>query len=486
MYSTYDDRRRGGRDIPPSSSSRYYDSLYAQPSRSVPRHAPVPEAAEPDHHHRRHRRKSVGDEALGGRPSHRKSKATVVPSDDGVGYGGAAAYPEAPTSRHDVEAKTGDGHKRFRDKRGGYETDEAQHMRSKSYSPRGAEREVDQHRHASPQVPPKSAWADDAQHAPENDLHRSATTGSKKSRHTPQYYDEDAALRSRHSKSRDYGAAGHDYTTATGMPRPPMGDYSPYAASPHSSSRGSDEKVGKKHHRETPYHGTGYGQPEADPAEPPRHSRHHRPAEDRAAAAAAYHDDRHAAQPPPARGEPRGRHRQAPPPESLDDPYAAAAAAPPKPHPPRARHQRAPPPADNPYDPYDRAPPPRARQRQSMPPQGRSRYADGYESDAYGAGGPPPHRRAKSVNHREPRHAGGGDERAPRGGGSPALDPAATAGMTSSQKKAAHKAAKAEKGKKIGKQAGKMFMTHAFPVIKQEAVPFLTKAAQAYFEQQKK
>ena len=35
-------------------------------------------------------------------------------------------------------------------------------------------------------------------------------------------------------------------------------------------------------------------------------------------------------------------------------------------------------------------------------------------------------------------------------------------------------------------QAGKLFMTHAVPVIKKEAVPFLTKAAQAYFEQQKR
>lgn len=41
------------------------------------------------------------------------------------------------------------------------------------------------------------------------------------------------------------------------------------------------------------------------------------------------------------------------------------------------------------------------------------------------------------------------------------------------------------KQKKWGKQAGKLFMTHAVPVIKQEAVPFLTKAAQAYMEQKK-
>lgn len=44
---------------------------------------------------------------------------------------------------------------------------------------------------------------------------------------------------------------------------------------------------------------------------------------------------------------------------------------------------------------------------------------------------------------------------------------------------------KDKKGKKWPKQAGQLFMTHAVPVIKKEAVPFLTKAAQAYIEQQR-
>lgn len=519
MYSTYDDRRRGGRDIPPSSSARYYDSLYAQPSRSSPRYAAAPEADEPerdrdrDRDRHRHRRTSVGGEGPSRKPSRRTPKATVVPSDDGYGYGGAAAYPGASMSRHDAEAKTGEGHKSFRDKRAGYETDEANHLRSKSYSPRAAAREVEDPRYASPQVPPKSTWADDGHTAAAgSDLHRSATTG-RKPRQPPHYY-ADADPRSRHGRARDHDLGGQEYTTASGMPRPPMGDYSPYASSPLSSSRGSDEKVGKHprdgkprekererererdrdRERETPYYGNGYGQYEPAP-ETTRHSRHHRPAEDRPGAGA-YHDDRYGAQQPPpptsTRGEHRGRHRPAPPPPEDhrdDDPYGGggAAAGRPKSHPPRARHQR-PPPADEYEDPYDRGapPPPRGRQRQSMPPPGRSRYGDGYESDQYGGGGgggPPPRRRASSVNYgRDPRH---GD------GGGPGEAAGAAAGVSgggsggSSSKKAA-KGAKAEKGKKIGKQAGKMFMTHAFPVIKQEAVPFLTKAAQAYFEQQRR
>lgn len=50
----------------------------------------------------------------------------------------------------------------------------------------------------------------------------------------------------------------------------------------------------------------------------------------------------------------------------------------------------------------------------------------------------------------------------------------------------ASKSSNANKQKKWGKQAGKLFMTHAVPVIKQEAVPFLTKAAQAYMEGKKR
>lgn len=504
----YDDRRgRGTRDIPPSSSARYYDSIYANtnPGRTSSRYQDVDPPPPPastaayDRHHQ-HRRKSVPVNLDEGRPSHSHShthsrRANVVASDDGRGsrdaYG--SVYPER-SSRHDAEAKTSDGHRRFREKRGGYETEEALNLRrAKSYSPRRAAREAEAPRHASPQAPPKSNWGGAGDGDDTDDygagLRRSATTG-KKGR-GQQYYEDDPRLGVGGSKTRDRGArgGGYEYATApapaTEMPRPPLGDYSPYKSSPlSSSSRGSDEKVGKHRGRdrdprgrdpEPTYYGSGYTPYEPEP-QPSRHGRHSsRAAEDPSRVAgsgvAGWDDD--------------------------DKGYsttAAAAAAPPRDA--RSRHRPPPPPADD-YDDqsaYDR-PIPRQRHRSSMPPpQARSRYQDGgaggagYD-DPYAAGPVPPRQRAASMS--QPRRydtgaggygggVGGADYPRDRKGGyydDPRSSNGAGGATASSGKKT--------KGKQIHKQAGKLFMTHAFPVIKQEAVPFLTKAAQAYFDNRK-
>lgn len=76
------------------------------------------------------------------------------------------------------------------------------------------------------------------------------------------------------------------------------------------------------------------------------------------------------------------------------------------------------------------------------------------------------------------RPSPGGAARTSVGGGGGSGAAAGAAG--------ASKSSNANKQKKWGKQAGKLFMTHAVPVIKQEAVPFLTKAAQAYMEGKKR
>lgn len=483
MYSAYDDRRRSGRDMPPSSSARYYDTVYAQPSSrsaaaAAPRYADSDDRAEPsyDRHAHHGRRKSVDESAA--KASRRTPK--VVASDDGWGSSAREpAYQPGRSSRHDVETKNGEGHRRFREKRGGYEEDEALNLRrAKSHSPRRAAREAaEEVRRTSPQAPPKSSWspaADDYAAASTGagaagaGLRRSATTGRKA--RTEQYYDEDPRLARGATKPRE---RGYDYgSAAPSIPRPPVGEH--YRTSPPSSTardaRSRDPRPDK------PYHSTGAGAaPSAytSPYEPP-----------------------HAPEPPR-----RGRHggRSA---AAGDDPYSSAAQH----STARARHRA----DDYDDDPYGRAAPgatSRARpQRQSMPPQARSRYADEYEPDpAYAA----PRRRATSMSQ------GGGpglsgrsaydgaarprdyyDERPTRSSTMPATaggregrtggSPGATAASAGYATGGAGGSGKGkDKGKKIGKQAGKLFMTHAFPVIKQEAVPFLTKAAQAYFEQKR-
>lgn len=435
MYAYETAPSRRARDIPPISSSRYRDTGlydYAQPARSSKRYKDPEPAAAPAYD--RHRRKSVPVNVDDVRPSRR---ANVVASDDGRGSRDAhgSVYPER-VSRHDAEAKTSDRSRQFREQRRGYETEEAENLRrAKSYSPRRAAREADLPRNASPQAPSKSAWADDKYAA---DPYRPST---KKGR-GQQYYGEDPYAGGR--SSRDHGMAGKDYVYGSspgGMPRPPAGDYAAYKTSPLSSAGDSDEKAHKHSRepkaREKPSRGSAY--PEYEPPyEAPRRTRSTRVPEEK----------------------PRY------------DGYEYAA-------PPRSSKERPLPTRDY-DDPYDRST--RGRQRQSVPPpQARSRYPD--MDDNYGA----PPRRAASVNHGRygdydpPERKAYRDDRPSPGARTSvnASTAAAGAGATSS-------ANKANKQKKWGKQASKLFMTHAVPVIKQEAVPFLTKAAQAYMEGKKR
>lgn len=471
MYSIYDDRRRPARDMPPSSSARYYDTLYAQPSsRTAPRYAgldpadPSSSSSAPyDRHHRR--RGSVDESAT--RPSRRTPK--VVASDDGWGSHDTPHHHRR-SSRHDVETKNGEGHRRFREKRSGYEEDEAQNLRrAKSHSPRRAAREAEEPRRASPQAQaaPKSSWAatgDDyaAAAGAGAGLHRSATTGRKP--RAEQYYDDDIPRVGR-SKARD---RGYEYSTAApAVPRPSIGDYPPYRTTPPpTSSRDADEKLGGKQHR-------GHDARSRERGEKPYHSA--------AGVASAYSQYDPPIAPEPPR---RGRHAD-------DYPLSAQPSSSSQPAPRMRHHQHRAPPPDDYDDPYDRAAPPSRsarQQRQSVPPpQARSRYEDDYEQDP---SDPPPRRRATSMSQGGPGRgaydAGGRerryyDER-------PGRSSTTAAGMGREGGGAASGAYDnkgREKGKKIGKQAGKLFMTHAFPVIKQEAVPFLTKAAQAYFEQKR-
>lgn len=446
----------------------------------------------------------------------------VVASDDGTGYpyGGAdgardvygSSYP-GKKSRHDVEQKTGDRDRRFREKRGTYETDEAEKLRrAKSYSPRRAAREAEAPRRVSPQAP-KSTWPEDEYAGAGPHHHRSSKKSHKGGKGgAAQYYDDDPyasyyasqaqaqaqAPPPRSSKKTDRGgnAAAYDYAPgAEDMPRPPMGEHAPYKSSPLSSYPEADEKP-SKHHRKrdknpygasdpyggatgyedyaapkagTSYDRAGYGAAAAasavpEEAPPPRRSRHSKHHDDRGAAAGV-DEYGYPAQPPP---QPRGRHRA--PPSGGD--YGEA-------------------------DSYDRAPPPRPRHRQSMPPQPRSQYPDDpYDNDPYGQSAAPPRRRATSVNYgrqQQDRYGGGGDPRRDqyyddgygRGGGSPSGS-GGSGGYAGGGAGAAGGKKGNKKSKAYAQQAGKLFMTHAVPVIKKEAVPFLTKAAQAYFEQQKR
>ncbi|KAH8760544.1 hypothetical protein F5883DRAFT_141013 [Diaporthe sp. PMI_573] len=500
MWAYDDGRGRRARDIPSSRPANYYDDAYERAPPRSSRHA-YPEPQPKHSSHDRHRRKSALVDPEGPRPRRNTyAGVNVVASDDGSGYpyGGDAprdvygsSYP-GKKSRHDVEYKTGDKDRRFREKRGTWESDEAENLRrTKSYSPRRAAREAEAPRRVSPQAP-KATWPEDeyAAQAGAGSHHRSKK--SAKGSRGPQQYEEDPyasyyASQAPRSMKGDRVNAGYDYApSAEDMPRPPMGEHAPYKSSPLSSYPEADEKPSKHHRkREKDYYGNGYedytapragtsydrggygaagygaAAAAADEA-PPRRSRHSKHHDDRAAGMDEY------GYPPQPQPQARGRHRAQPPAADYGD-----------------------------ADPYaDRATPPRPRHRQSMPPQPRSQYpAEDPYDDPYGQAAP--RRRATSVNYgrqQQDRYGGGGggggdprrdqyydDPYGGRGGGSPSGSsggggPGAGAGAKKNNKKS----------KAYAQQAGKLFMTHAVPVIKKEAVPFLTKAAQAYFDQQKR
>lgn len=499
MWAYDDGRGRRARDIPSSRPANYYDDAYERAPPRSSRHA-YPDPLPKHSSHDRHRRKSALVDPEEPRPRRNThGGVNVVASDDGSAYpyggGGDGArgdiygssYP-GRKSRHDVEYKNDDSNRRFREKRGTWETDEAEKLRrAKSYSPKRAAREAEAApRRVSPQAP-KSSWPEDEYAAQAAGLgsqqhHRSSKKGSKGGAH--QYYDEDPyasyyasqAPPPRGKKSdRGGNAAYGDYATpsAKDMPPPPMGDHAPYKSSPLNSSYPEADEKPSKHHRKRDnkdYYGTGYNDYAAPKANtsydrggygaaaaaaeetPPRRSRHSKHHDDRGAAAGM---DSEYGYPPQA----RGRHRAAPAGGGGGD-YGDT-------------------------DPYDRAPP-RPRHRQSMPPQPRSQYpADDPYDDPYAQAAP--RRRATSVNYGRgggDRYGGGRDQYYDdgygRGGGSPSGSSGAGAAGAAGGKKGN------KKSKAYAQQAGKLFMTHAVPVIKKEAVPFLTKAAQAYFEQQKR
>lgn len=504
MWAYDDGRDRRTRDIPSSRPANYYDDAYerAPPPRSS-RHA-YPEPQPKHSSHDRHRRKSALVDPEGPRPRRNTHHAgvNVVASDDGSGYpyGGdgsrdvyGSSHP-GKKSRHDVEHKTGDRDRRFREKRGTYETDEAENLRrAKSYSPRRAAREAEAPRRVSPKAP-KSTWPEDEYAAAQAGAAGSHHRSSKKSSKGAQNYEDDpyasyyaSQAQAPRSKKTDRGNAAYDYApSAEDMPRPPMGEHAPYKSSPLSSYPEADEKP-SKHHRKrdkaqygngyedyaapggnagTSYDRAGYGaaaQAAAAEEAPPRRSRHGKHHDDRAGA------DEHSTSYPP-QSQARGRHRAPPAGDYGGDAHA-----------------------EHPYDRAAPPPQPRPRHRQSMPPQPRSQYPEDnpYDNDpAYGQAAAP-RRRATSVNYgRQQDRYGGGDPRRDqyyddgygRGGGSPSgSGGGAGAGAAGAAGRKNNK-----KSKAYAQQAGKLFMTHAVPVIKKEAVPFLTKAAQAYFEQQKR
>lgn len=453
MWAYDDGRGRRTRDVPGSRPAYHYDDDY---ERAAPRSSRAiyeePLAQEQPSPRDRHRRKSIHADTDEPRSSRRKAHAGVnlVASDDEDHHHAKSsrdAYGSShpgKTSRHDLESKTSDRHRHFRDKRGTWETGEAQNMRrAKSYSPHRAAREAEAaaSQNDSPHAS-KSGW-------PEDDYETSARhRSSKKHRAPKQYYEDDP--RSGYttdppsrSRARDRRSTGYEYPPSVAeMPRPPMGDQTPYKASNIATQAVPEEKPSKhSRRREKDYYGTGYDDAPAKGTgydqggygvadEPPRRSRHGKK-----------HDDK------PGRGDggysppsQRGRHRSQLPRDDYDD-----------------------------VDPYDRVQH-RPRNRQSLPPQTRSGYQDDPYGDAYGQAKPP--RRAASMNHGNPRKSRYSDDSYGR--------PAGSGGSGSGGDVRRDK-----KGKKWPKQAGQLFMAHAVPVIKKEAVPFLTKAAQAYMEQQK-
>ncbi|KAF3766443.1 hypothetical protein M406DRAFT_351493 [Cryphonectria parasitica EP155] len=426
MWSYDNGSSRRSRDNPPSSSRRYYGPVYDQPYYDDgPLASSVPS-------YDRHRRKSVPVNSTLDE-TRQPRRAAVIASDDGFdkpfARSGLADPYSGASSRHDVEAKTSDRHRHFRDKRGTYEIDEGQNLRrAKSYSPHRAAREAEAPRRVSPDATSKSGWQEADYAAP---ARRSSTRKGREQQQ--QYYDEEPSAK--YGKPQDRARTAYDYGGgAMGSTIPTARDYPPYKSSPlTSSSRAApEEKVGKHSRgRDKTYYQD--PSPSYAEAEPPRRDRRGRHAEDR--------------------------------PSWEDDGY-----------PPRSRAKQRPPPADDYEDPYASAP--RQRHRQSVPPQARSRHEDPSE-DPYA----PPRRRATSASQGAYGGYNNPDARDRRyqdddGYGSYGASGGAQAGPGGSRKK--------DKSKKIGKQAGKLFMTHAFPVIKQEAVPFLTKAAQAYFESSRK
>lgn len=454
MWAYDDGRGRRTRDVPSSRPAYHYDDDY---DRAAPRSSravyedPYAQAAAPPSARDRHRRKSIHADSDEPRSSRQKARAgvSVVASDDDTDHHRGRSsrdayeslYPER-TSRHDVESKTSDRNRHFRDKRGSWETGEAQNLRrAKSYSPHRAAREAEAaaSQNASPRAS-KSGLPDD-DYTQTSGHHRS----SKKSRAPKQYYEEDPRAGyttdpPSRSRTRDRGNNGYDYPpSAAEMPRPPMGDQVPYKSS-HVASQVAPEEKPSKHsrRREKDYYGSGYDDVPAKKSghdrgrddvvdEPPRRSRHSKRHDDKPRRGDAGYD-------PPTQ---RGRHRSQPPQDDYDD-----------------------------VDPHDRVQE-RPRHRQSLPPRTRSGYPDDPYGDAYGQSKPP--RRATSMNHSDPRKNRYYDDAYGRSGGS------GSGGDVRRDKR----------GKKWPKQAGQLFMTHAVPVIKKEAVPFLTKAAQAYMEQQR-
>lgn len=454
MWAYDDDRGRRARDVPTSRPAYPYDDAY---DRMAPRSSravyedPQPEAQTSPRD--RHRRKSMHTDPDETRPPRRSNRGgvSIVASDDELGHPPArrprdaygSSYAER-ASRHDAEAKTSDRNRHFRDKRGTWESGEARNLRrAKSYSPsaQGAEREeqAERSRNASPHAA-RSGWPDD-DYTQTPGHHRS----SRKNRAPKQYYEEDPRAgypvnpRSR-SRTNDRGASGYEYPpSAADMPRPPMGEQTPYKSAPVASQAAPEEKPGRhSRRREKDYYGSGYDDVPTNGAgydrggygvvdEPPRRSRHSKKYDDKPGRVDADY--------PPQT--PRGRHRSQPAQDDDDD-----------------------------DDPYERVQP-RPRHRQSMPPQARSRHADHPYDETYGKD--KPSRRATSLNHGDSRRSQYYDDAYGRSGG---------AGSGGGSKKD-------RKGKKWPQQAGQLFMTHAVPVIKKEAVPFLTKAAQAYIEQQR-
>lgn len=453
MWAYDDGRGRRTRDVPSSRSASHYDDGY---ERSAPRSSralyedPQAQAEAQPSSRDHHRRKSIHADTDEPRSSRRRAHAgvNIVASDDEAdhhhrkssrdAYG--SSYP-GKTSRHDLESKTTDRNRHFRDKRGTWESDEAQNLRrAKSYSPHRAAREAEavSSQNDSPHAS-KSGWPDDDYET--SGRHRS----SRKHRAPKQHHEDDPRAGyttdpPSRSRTWDRGNTGYEYPpSAAEMPRPPMGDQTPYKPSNVAPEAVPEEKPSKhSRRREKDYYGSGYDDIPAKGTgydrggygvvdEPPRRSRHSKKHDEKPGRGDAGYS-------PPSQ---RGRHRSQPPQDHYDD-----------------------------ADPYDRVQH-RPRHRQSLPPQTRSGYPDDPYGDAYGQAKPP--RRAESMNHGGSRKTRYSDDANGRSGGS------GSGGGDRRDKK----------GQKWPKQAGQLFMTHAVPVIKKEAVPFLTKAAQAYMEQQR-
>ncbi|KAK7731790.1 hypothetical protein SLS53_008611 [Cytospora paraplurivora] len=457
MWAYDDGRGRRTRNVPSSRSARYYDDAY---ERAAPRSSRAayddPQAPSQPSPRDRHRRKSIIADPNEPRSARRSVPAGVnlVASDDEHEYphtkssrdAYGSSYPDR-TSRHDVESKTSDRDRHFRDKRGNWETGEAHGLRrAKSHSPRRGAREAEagSSRNASPHASRSGRPDDDYAQAAGH--HRS----SKKTSAPKQYYEDDPRAgytANPPSRSRTRGGGNDEYDYAPGrpsaaeMPRPPMGDRNPYESAHLASQPAPDEKPSKpSRRREKDYYGSGYDDvPKngarydrggySDAEELPRRSRHSKRDDDK-----------------PRRG---------------DAGYAAPSSQ-------RGRNRSQPAKDDYEDDPYDRVQH-RPRHRQSLPPQPRSRYPEDPYTENYGKSSQPP-RRAASLNHGDPRKSQIHEDGYGRTGGS-------GSGGSSSRKD--------KKNKNWQKQAGQMFMTHAVPVIKKEAVPFLTKAAQAYIEQKR-